>query len=80
MGKDVKVAVMFAWTFMVLPLCLLPLPPASLSLSLIPRVSPRTCAAADSVCSHGSTALLNTSVKSYWSQHQSSHLLLCLRV
>jgi len=31
MGKDVRVAVMFAWTFMALPLCLSPVPPASLS-------------------------------------------------
>lgn len=80
MGKGVKVVVMFAWAFMALLLCLSPLSPASHSLSPIPSVSCKTHAPANSAYSHGGMAFLNTSVKSYWSQCQNSHLLLCLRV
>lgn len=80
MGKGVKVVVMFAWAFTALPLCLSPLPPASHGSSLIPSVSRKIRAPANSVYSRGGMASLNTSVKSYWSQCQNSHLLLCLRV
>lgn len=41
MGKDVKVAVIFAGVFMALPLCPSPLPPASLGLSPVPSPAPK---------------------------------------